>query len=131
MALKVTPWCRWITLVVYADDDYDSIWQLRFVHEPPAPTNEVTWLLDKRSSILINDRYHILSHQQRKELDAAYTIDGYNGPSTDSSGNPYRTHQSQSSGWTVYGTVTNQNFDPLHASYRTAKADVGMEGVRN
>ena len=105
----------------YPDDDYDLVWQLRFVHEPPAPKNEVPWLVHEDSPFLIDDSYHLLSQQQRKQLDAAYIIDGYNGPSTNDTGNPYGEHISQSPGWTVYGTVTKQNFDPLHASYQQSK----------
>ena len=102
----------------YPDDDYDLVWQLRFVHEPPAPKNEVPWLVHQDSPFLIDDSGHLLSQQQRKQLDAAYVIDGYNGPSKNGTGNPFRKHISQSRGWTVYGTVTNQNFDPLQASYQ-------------
>ena len=105
----------------YPDGEFDLIWQLRFVHEPPAPEDEVPWLVDQQSSLIV-DNYHLLSKQQRQEdeqdqVDADASNDFNRSLDHQANDRPYR-HKSQNPGWVVYGTVTNQNFDPLHASHK-------------
>jgi hypothetical protein len=94
----------------YPDEEFDLVWQLRFVHEPPAPEDEVPWLVDQKSSLIVDD-YNLLSQEQEQEYEHELF-----DPATKDKNSPYR-HKSHSPGWTVYGTVTNQNFDPLHVSY--------------
>jgi hypothetical protein len=93
----------------YPDEEFDVVWQLRFVYEPPAPDDEVLKLLDQGSSLL-KDTHHLLDSQkkwQENELNLNRNKDDAQS---------YK-HNVTFSGWTVYGGVTNQDFDPLYNEY--------------
>jgi hypothetical protein len=89
----------------YPDEEFDVVWQLRFVHEPPAPEDEILKLLD-HGSMLLKDTHHLLESQkkwQQGQVDLEWdkqSVQSYK-------------HSSAKPGWTVYGGVTNQDFDPL------------------
>mmetsp|Transcript_25093 Transcript_25093/g.43937 ORF Transcript_25093/g.43937 Transcript_25093/m.43937 type:complete len:131 (+) Transcript_25093:14-406(+) len=92
----------------YPDEEFDEVWQLRFVHEPPAPEDEVLELLEE-GSFLLQDSYNLLAAQktwqEKQQHDHEYDKKLR-----------YK-HVSSNPGWTVYGGRTNQNFDPLSSEY--------------
>lgn len=90
----------------YPDGEFDFIWQLRFVHEPPAPQNVVANLLDEDSS-LIKDEYNLLKDQRLKQEQLGY-------PASDFS---KIFNATVNIGWEVYGGVVEQHFDPLSYEY--------------
>ncbi|KAG7341968.1 hypothetical protein IV203_007060 [Nitzschia inconspicua] len=91
----------------YPDEEFDQVWQLRFIYEPPAPKDEVLRLLDE-DSFLLQDDYGILA-QQKKWQEYLLDLEGKRD-------SRYQ-HPSANTGWTVYGGRTNQEFDPLQSEY--------------
>jgi hypothetical protein len=94
----------------YPDGEFDQVWQLRFIYEPPAPEDEVMKLLDEGSSLLQDD-YGYLAEQKKwqeqltqNEIDHHQRTDRYQHPDI-------------VTGWTVYGGRTDQDFDPLSSEY--------------
>ena len=131
----------------YPDGAFDLVWQLRFVHQGSAPRTEKDiprqWLPNhqsNKSSHLIVDEHHLLSAEQRAEqVQDEVTADADGDIYSNFSAlvqeelqgvakrDHDRKHGSSTPGWTVYGTVSQQDFDPLHVSYMQAQASLKQD----
>ena len=121
----------------YPDEEFDQVWMLRFIYEPPAPEDEVLKLLDEGSS-LIQDNYGYLASQKKwqegltqKDIDNHERTDRYQHPDIVTGTfallifftviavtvNECLVSQFSPLGWTVYGGRTDQDFDPLNSEY--------------
>jgi hypothetical protein len=90
----------------YPDGEFDVVWQLRFVHEPPTPQNVVANLLDE-DSYLLKDDHHILKEQRLEQQRMGYPGSDFGKLFNDT----------VDVGWVVYGGVSFQEFDPLAYGY--------------
>ena len=85
----------------YPDDSFDLVWELRFVFAPQRPKDEIMEALraSKSSFLIVQDDYGLLQK-------ATTNPDDDEDPS--SASEPQ---------WTVFGSVTEQRFDPLAFDY--------------
>jgi hypothetical protein len=93
---------------MYDENDYDSVWQLKYVFHAPADEGEEIPASEESDIVL-----PVNKSLSKKSMS-----------STTTSTLPPLHHLYQRAlksvskkGWNVYGTVTNQNFDPLAFSY--------------
>jgi hypothetical protein len=89
----------------YPDDTFDQVWELKFVYEPEEPEDEVEKLFAKHSKFIADD-YGLLA----MELAAAAEVQEVDNDMS-SQDNDY--DNETSNGWAVYGSITEQRFDPL------------------
>ena len=114
----------------YPDGAFDLVWQLRFVH-PGAVENSARLPWPPLAHLIV-DEHHLLSaelraEQVQDEVDADADGEIYSNFSAleelqmVDQKNHHRQHDKATPGsWTVHGTVSQQDFDPLHVSYMQA-----------
>jgi hypothetical protein len=98
---------------VYPDDSFDLVWELNFILGPEKPKQDIANLVSqsKSSFLILQDDYGLLQKQTGgNDKDGNDDDDSTNDGGDDSSRVPQ---------WTVYGSVTEQNFDPLAFNYHT------------
>lgn len=93
----------------YPDDDFDQVWELKFVFRPTAPMDEVLGLVRAKSPMIADD-YNLLSSLVDDDKEIVSTATAAEDNNMDVS--------SSQLGWTVYGSMTSQRFDPLAMDYR-------------
>jgi hypothetical protein len=86
----------------YPDDSFDLVWELRFVFAPQRPKDEIMEALRASTSsfLIVQDDYGL--------LEKATTTNPDDGDDSSSASELQ---------WTVFGSVTEQRFDPLAFDY--------------
>ena len=88
--------------LVYSDDDFDSVWQLKFVYDPPT-----LWKGQKPPVIISPDNTTIVFDDSSDNSTSSNSTE-YDGTDT-----RRRQIKNVSPGWQVFATVQKQGFDPL------------------
>jgi hypothetical protein len=93
----------------YPDDSFDLVWELQYVLAPKEPKDEIMDTLkeSKSSFLILQDDYGLLQTATKEDDNAADISDSSASSSSPPPPPP----------WTVYGSVTEQRYDPLAFDY--------------
>jgi len=95
----------------YPDDDFDLVWELKYVFRPTEPLDEVLDLVRAQSPLIADDYNLLVTLDEDKETVSA--DDNQDDTSLDNNNTDGDIPAASSLGWTVYGSMTSQRFDPL------------------
>mmetsp|Transcript_47 Transcript_47/g.90 ORF Transcript_47/g.90 Transcript_47/m.90 type:complete len:389 (-) Transcript_47:161-1327(-) len=95
----------------YPNDTFDQVWELKYVYEPEEPDDEVEKLFAKQSKLIADD-YGLLAMQLEAAAVATAEVQK-DGKDVQSQGENDDRNKEASNGWAVYGSITQQRFDPL------------------
>jgi hypothetical protein len=90
----------------YPEDSFDQVWLLRYVYQPPAISMDDTAKIAAAALENRTERRRLHHHHHHHD-----------------------DHPASVQGWVVYGSLTNQNFDPLAHSLQAG--DYPLEGTQS